>query len=206
MHHGSQLGPLTLQQLAQRRLRQSEYFEELVLLGECDRAGRQAGVEAPELEEALDYLREAGARAHARGALHESVERYGEALRLLSRLPASSDNLRRAIVRVVNATFEARDPKWWGEASATASDFPDLRYELDPATAFLRYHVSESWTLSVRYSFERFKQVDFRTDGLQPSTGADIFLGSDPEDYRASYFTLTLAFRPWVPGLRRPLF
>jgi TnpA family transposase len=23
---------------------------------------------------------------------------------------------------VVNATFEARDPKWWGEATTTASD------------------------------------------------------------------------------------
>lgn len=43
---------------AKRRLRKSEYFDELVLLGECDRAGRQPGVEAPELEEALDYLRE----------------------------------------------------------------------------------------------------------------------------------------------------
>ena len=43
---------------AHRRLRESEYYEDLVLLGECDRAGRQPGVEAPELEEALDYLRE----------------------------------------------------------------------------------------------------------------------------------------------------
>ena len=39
---------------------QSEHFDDLVLLGECDRAGRQAGVEAPELDEALDYLRELG--------------------------------------------------------------------------------------------------------------------------------------------------
>ncbi len=45
---------------ARRRLQQSEHFEELVLLGDCDRAGRQPGVEAPELEEALDYLRELG--------------------------------------------------------------------------------------------------------------------------------------------------
>lgn len=45
---------------AHRRLRTSEYYQDLVLLGECDRAGRQAGVEAPELEEALDYLRELG--------------------------------------------------------------------------------------------------------------------------------------------------
>ena len=40
-----------------RRLRESEYYNDLVLLGECDRAGRQPGVEAPELEEAIEYLR-----------------------------------------------------------------------------------------------------------------------------------------------------
>ena len=43
---------------ARRRLEQSESFEELLLLGECDRAGRQAGVPAPELDEAIEYLRE----------------------------------------------------------------------------------------------------------------------------------------------------
>jgi hypothetical protein len=45
---------------ARRRLEKSEHFEELVLLGQCDRAGRQAGVVAPELDEALAYLRELG--------------------------------------------------------------------------------------------------------------------------------------------------
>jgi len=48
----------TLGARARRRLERSEHFEELLLLGECDRAGRQAGVVAPELDEALDYLRE----------------------------------------------------------------------------------------------------------------------------------------------------
>jgi predicted HD phosphohydrolase len=43
---------------ARRRLEQSEHFEDLVLLGQCDRAGRQPGVEAPELDEALNYLRD----------------------------------------------------------------------------------------------------------------------------------------------------
>lgn len=43
---------------ARRRLQESEHYDELVLLGECDRAGRVPGVVAPELEEALDYLRE----------------------------------------------------------------------------------------------------------------------------------------------------
>ena len=32
------------------------------------------------------------------------------------------ENLRRAITTVVNATLEARDPAWWGEATRTASD------------------------------------------------------------------------------------
>jgi len=41
-----------------RRLEGSPDFEELLLLAECDREGRQVGVPAPDLEEALEYLRE----------------------------------------------------------------------------------------------------------------------------------------------------
>lgn len=41
-----------------RRLKESESYPELVLLGECDRAGRQPGAEATELDEALEFLRE----------------------------------------------------------------------------------------------------------------------------------------------------
>lgn len=43
---------------ARRRLAASEDFDELMLLAQCDRAGRVAGADAPELEEAIDYLRE----------------------------------------------------------------------------------------------------------------------------------------------------
>lgn len=50
----------TLGMRARRRLQRSEHFEELMLLARCDRAGRQSGVEVPDLEEALDYLRELG--------------------------------------------------------------------------------------------------------------------------------------------------
>lgn len=61
-HHmlAHQLAVGSLGARARRRLEQSEHFEDLVLLGECDRAGRQPGAEAPELHEALDYLRELG--------------------------------------------------------------------------------------------------------------------------------------------------
>ncbi len=48
----------TLGARARRRLQQSEHFEELQLLCECDRDGRQTGVTAPDLDEALDYIRE----------------------------------------------------------------------------------------------------------------------------------------------------
>jgi len=61
-HHmlAHQLADGTLGTRARRRLQQSDNFDDLVLLAECDRDGRQAGVESPELEEALDYLRELG--------------------------------------------------------------------------------------------------------------------------------------------------
>jgi predicted HD phosphohydrolase len=61
-HHmlAHQLTDGTLGARARRRLEQSEHFHDLLLLGECDRAGRQSGVVAPELDEALAYLRELG--------------------------------------------------------------------------------------------------------------------------------------------------
>lgn len=43
---------------AHRRLRAKESYEELLLLGECDREGRQVGVQTTDLEDALDYIRE----------------------------------------------------------------------------------------------------------------------------------------------------
>ncbi|MEV8144898.1 Tn3 family transposase [Specibacter sp. NPDC078709] len=43
-------------------------------------------------------------------------------LRHVRRTFITKDNLRRAIVKVVNATFEARTPAWWGEGNACASD------------------------------------------------------------------------------------
>jgi len=48
----------TLGARAKRRLKQSPDYEELLTLARCDRAGRQRGAQAPELDEALDYLRE----------------------------------------------------------------------------------------------------------------------------------------------------
>ncbi|MBX3414442.1 MAG: HD domain-containing protein [Pirellulales bacterium] len=43
---------------SRRRLEADESFEELMLLARCDREGRRRKVEVPELDEAIDYLRE----------------------------------------------------------------------------------------------------------------------------------------------------
>jgi putative nucleotidyltransferase with HDIG domain len=48
----------TIGMRARRRLQESEDFDELVMLTRCDRAGRRPGAPAPEVDEALDYLRQ----------------------------------------------------------------------------------------------------------------------------------------------------
>jgi HD domain-containing protein len=48
----------TLGARARRRLKESPDYDELLTLARCDRAGRQIGAQAPELDEALDYLRD----------------------------------------------------------------------------------------------------------------------------------------------------
>ena len=44
------------------------------------------------------------------------------ALRRVRRIHITREQLRRAIARLATATFRARDPAWWGEATACASD------------------------------------------------------------------------------------
>jgi predicted HD phosphohydrolase len=41
-----------------RRLREHESYDELIILGECDQAGRCPGVETSSLEASLDYIRD----------------------------------------------------------------------------------------------------------------------------------------------------
>jgi predicted ATPase/class 3 adenylate cyclase len=48
-------------------------------------------------DKAVDFLREAGAKAFTRAAFSEAVERYEQALDIIPKLPTTSDNIRRAI-------------------------------------------------------------------------------------------------------------
>jgi hypothetical protein len=61
IEHHMEAGALrdgTLGARARRRLEAHEDFDELMLLCDCDRRGRQRGVEAPDVEDALEHLRE----------------------------------------------------------------------------------------------------------------------------------------------------
>ena len=59
-HHmeAHKLHDRTIGARARKRLQQNESYDELVLLGECDRAGRVVGVQTSELEEALEFIRQ----------------------------------------------------------------------------------------------------------------------------------------------------
>jgi hypothetical protein len=59
-HHmeGHALHDGTIGARARRRLEESPDYEELVTLSRCDRAGRVRGAQVPEVEEALEYVRE----------------------------------------------------------------------------------------------------------------------------------------------------
>jgi len=68
-----------------------------------DRVGEHAeslarhAVRAEVWDKAVDYLREAGTKAYARGAVQESLERAEQAIEILAKLPAVPENVRRAI-------------------------------------------------------------------------------------------------------------
>jgi len=51
----------TLGVRSRRRLAAAEDFDELMLLADCDAQGRAVGVEVPDVEEALEYLRQLAA-------------------------------------------------------------------------------------------------------------------------------------------------
>ncbi len=53
-----QLRDQTIGARARKRLEQNEWFDDLVLLGDCDRAGRVPGIETTDLDAALDYIRD----------------------------------------------------------------------------------------------------------------------------------------------------
>jgi predicted HD phosphohydrolase len=59
-HHteANQLAEGRLGQRAQRRLEENENFEELQLFSKCDRGGRQKHAVVPDVDEALQYLRD----------------------------------------------------------------------------------------------------------------------------------------------------
>jgi hypothetical protein len=61
-HHmeGHEYRARTLGERARRRLEESEWIEDLVLLSELDEQGRKGRVVVPTVEEAVEFVRELG--------------------------------------------------------------------------------------------------------------------------------------------------
>ena len=91
-------------------------------------------------------------------------------------------------------------PVGTGSASAVAANFPEIETTLNQVNAFLRYWITKNFSAKVMYSWEQWQQSDFRFDGLlpfnfpNPNTGDTIFLGMDPQNYTAHWFTLVLGY------------
>jgi MtrB/PioB family decaheme-associated outer membrane protein len=87
---------------------------------------------------------------------------------------------------------------------ATAKPWPQFTHEWVPASLFVRYSVTTQVAVTVQYSIDRFEGEDFRTDGLQPATGTDIYLGNDYRNYNAQWLTITLSYHLPLIGTGRP--
>jgi MtrB/PioB family decaheme-associated outer membrane protein len=81
-------------------------------------------------------------------------------------------------------------------ASATATNFPDITDRLHQLEASLKYQITPASYLRFRYIFEKFNITDFRADNIQPFMGGtDICLGAQIRDYTAHVFAITLGYR-----------
>ncbi|GGM74004.1 hypothetical protein GCM10012275_50900 [Longimycelium tulufanense] len=62
------------------------------------------------------------------------------ALRRVRASHITRENLRRAIVRVVNETLAARDARWWGQATATATASDSKRFGACESNLMTQFH------------------------------------------------------------------
>jgi hypothetical protein len=89
--------------------------------------------------------------------------------------------------------------------SAIAVDLPEITHMLNPVSGYLSYNFGQDWAISAGYTYEKFDEKDFRTDGLKPATGADIMLGNDFRNYTTGYLSFTVSYRPGSMMFRRPI-
>lgn len=83
-------------------------------------------------------------------------------------------------------------------ANATAGDLPDITDRWTPVSIYARYYVASAWAVTARYTYDGWRGIDWRTDGLVPATGSDVFLGNDYRNYDGQYLMLTISYQPWL--------
>jgi hypothetical protein len=89
--------------------------------------------------------------------------------------------------------------------SATAVDLPAIVHTCNPVRASLRYRLRPDWAATLGYTYEKYDDVDWRSDALKPATVADIWLGNDLRGYQTGFFTFTISYRPSSLPVRRPM-
>lgn len=86
--------------------------------------------------------------------------------------------------------------------ATTAVDYPDTLTRLQLVMSSVRYRLREDLAAKLEYIYDKYDQVDFATDVMQPimtavdpGTARSIFLGARQPGYRAHIVTLTLQYR-----------
>src|ERR1044071_7035023 len=98
-----------------------------------------------------------------------------------------------AKARLVNIAYNPTPPTGGAapqNASAAPANWPDITQKWVPVSAYAEYRVTADWAATVRYTYDQFAKKAFRTAGLKPATGADIFLGNDYRDYNVQFLSL----------------
>ena len=79
--------------------------------------------------------------------------------------------------------------------NAGAVDYPAITQRFNPASAYLRYSPGPNWSAALSFTYEQYKDDDFRNNNLKPATGADIFLGNEYRDYTAGILAFSIQYR-----------
>lgn len=80
--------------------------------------------------------------------------------------------------------------------SAKAVDYPRSEQHMMPITAYIRYTPQPKWTVGLGFTYEDFKDQNWRNDNMGPNDGVNWMLGSDLLDYKASFLSMTITYRP----------
>jgi MtrB/PioB family decaheme-associated outer membrane protein len=81
-----------------------------------------------------------------------------------------------------------------GGPNPDAVDWPTVKNELHSFGIALLWQVHEHLRIKSAYRLERYTQNDFQVDDLPPTSGNNILMSSDPGDYKAHIYGLSVIY------------